>query len=370
MHQRLAGGFLALGVGHHIPEAAFAAELCAGCEADGALCCVQTHRTPKCTAHHADAGGACAAGVVFEQLLHAHHNGRVFHAVHQFIDHRQAAVGTQAGMAVAHLCIGAFCKVRQRTDHQQGVPGLLEHSQVVALHMHDGACAVGGQGGGGHQVRLAIPHKLAAVDAQFADARCSKAQGLKRLHLPVVLNVQPHFELVVDRVAGGDFAVAIGIEFIERMQAAQCGVDLGVVEQFVPVVDLAVAIVVQHQDGVVGADPVGFFGRAVVVNVHQHAMALRAGGHGNAAVVVPVQRDQACGLGAVVVKVARIAGQCVAGVGGKQLALLFGAQFGAFTGILQLPSAACWSIVCCIHSGTTAPATSAAVAKCCPMLPK
>lgn len=92
-------------------------------------------------------------------------------------------------------------------------------------------------------------------------------------------------------------AVTIGVELLQGLKTvsrpASVGQDIPVAEQLAPVIDLPVAVVVPHQQGIVRPDPAGLFSEAVAVVVEVSTIVKP---HRLHPITIQVQDDRA-GLG-------------------------------------------------------------------------
>ena len=125
----------------------------------------------------------------------------------------------------------------------------------------------------------------------------------------IAVNVHPHPQFAEHRVLCVEATAAVKethlvvivVDLIEHAQPAFGPIHPGVIEQIRPPVDLPVcwlpaAVPVQHQDPVTRANPIRLFRKAIVVHVKQHPIAGCFLGHGNHAIAVQVQRNDAGGL--------------------------------------------------------------------------
>ena len=120
-------------------------------------------------------------------------------------------------------------------------------------------------------------------------------QGLEfaRLGDAVLVGVLPDFHIGELGVLGIEDAIAIAVEVLERIEAIAgllaVGFDGVDAEQLAAIVDLAIAIAVQHEEAVVALDPAGAGLQAVAIEVEGDA---GIGADGLDAVAVKIKAER------------------------------------------------------------------------------
>ena len=111
---------------------------------------------------------------------------------------------------------------------------------------------------------VAVCQSLAVVGADGVDggnAQLVQGGQFVSLENAVLVEVTPDFEVAKPGIARVNLAVVVAVQVRKGIKAVKgqlaVALDGGVAKQFAPVVDHAVAVLVQHQEAVVGLDPAG-----------------------------------------------------------------------------------------------------------------
>ncbi|TGC24370.1 hypothetical protein CW310_23695 [Pseudomonas citronellolis] len=97
-------------------------------------------------------------------------------------------------------------------------------------------------------------------------------------------------------VTGIDPAISIAVQVREGQETIGCLSAIGeirvIAEQFTPVVDLAIAISIEHQQAIILANPAAQFGKAVAIMIEMNASILTKGLN-----TIPIEvKDQGGGI--------------------------------------------------------------------------
>ncbi|SPU57656.1 Uncharacterised protein [Brevundimonas vesicularis] len=144
--------------------------------------------------------------------------------------------------------------------------------------------------------RIAFVHGF-GIEIDGGNARLGQAQHLACLANAVAVLILPHRQLRIDGILGinpavliliigGQGGIAVGKGFLAL------GVQAVIAEELMAVIDAAVGILIQHQQGIGGINPSGLLGKAVAVEIEMHGFVQAFGQFGGMdAVAVQVDDD-------------------------------------------------------------------------------
>ena len=220
-------------------------------------------------------GGGHGAGIApgFEDLVHQtalnHATGRGGEVGQQLRQSRR-----QGGGFAQAADLSRALHVRQAGDGAgvqrvgklavEGVLHQIDVAQVAADFAQSSAAAVGFDEAAQVGQLVAVGQDLAvfaAAGVDGGDILAAQREQFVGLADAVLVQVAPQAQVGELGIAGIDFAVEVGIQVAQGVEAVggQLAVafDHGIAEQFATIVDFAVSVFVQHQEGVVGSDPAG-----------------------------------------------------------------------------------------------------------------
>ena len=164
-------------------------------------------------------------------------------------------------------------------------------SVIAQGDLGDGAGLAAGQGDlglGQHHIAVAAGIGRDRCKADRDDAMVGEAGQLARIGDAVAIGILPDPQIGIGGVGGVDAAVAVLVEPCEGGEAAAPA--RLVAEQFGGIVDRAVAVAVECEQAVIGADPAGGFSEAVGIDVESHRVVAAIGDLHPVAVEIDDQR--------------------------------------------------------------------------------